>query len=179
MQESRVLSSDDHPHEFVRYDRLAEMVGNPPSDHSALTALAAEVAADYRGRERERVLASKRRRSVQRPLEATSLRTFQLEFIVWLAAFVLWSIIGQNPWLAALVVAAAVLTLVIRAMRKHRAMQNARNGIPANQPCSCLACRYDLTGLPDSIPHEWIAAHVGPRRCPECGEPWPLVPRSG
>ncbi len=43
---------------------------------------------------------------------------------------------------------------------------------------ACPACTYDLTGLPDFIPHEWIAAHASPRRCLECGEPWPLVPRT-
>lgn len=161
----------------MQYDRLAEMVGNPPSDHSALTALAAEVAADFRGRERERALIGKRGRPSLHLSHPASLRTFQVEFIVWLAAFVLWSIIGQNPWLAALVVAAAVLTLVVRAVRKRRAMRRLLDGISANDHQDCLTCGYDLSGLPASIPHEWIAAYAGPRRCPECGEPWPMVPR--
>lgn len=41
----------------------------------------------------------------------------------------------------------------------------------------CPDCRYDLTGLPDAIPTDSTGGiRTGPRKCPECGAAWPLVP---
>ena len=41
----------------------------------------------------------------------------------------------------------------------------------------CPDCRYDLSGHADAIGSSLFDdQHVGPRRCTECGAPWPLVP---
>lgn len=41
----------------------------------------------------------------------------------------------------------------------------------------CPDCGYDLTGAPPAIdPTRLAGADVGPRLCPECGSPWPLLP---
>lgn len=44
------------------------------------------------------------------------------------------------------------------------------------RPGRCLFCRYDLSGVPESVPVAVSGVSLGPRRCPECGEPWPKVP---
>lgn len=42
---------------------------------------------------------------------------------------------------------------------------------------TCPACSYDLTGVEAGIGPELTEEfHFGPRRCPECGMHWPLVP---
>lgn len=47
----------------------------------------------------------------------------------------------------------------------------------------CPDCEYDLTGCPEAIEPGWVeGVSIGPRRCPECSAPWPLLPppsRSG
>lgn len=41
----------------------------------------------------------------------------------------------------------------------------------------CPDCRYDLAGLPDAVGVNAAAGlRTGPRRCPECGAGWPLIP---
>lgn len=40
----------------------------------------------------------------------------------------------------------------------------------------CPRCDYDLRSLPRPIEPAQAGFDPGPRRCPECGEPWPLVP---
>lgn len=41
----------------------------------------------------------------------------------------------------------------------------------------CPDCEYDLSGVPGAFDVKATAnVPVGPRRCPECGCPWPLVP---
>lgn len=85
------------------------------------------------------------------------------------------SVISQNLWVAMPVLAVAILALAIRSARRREAQNKAITTGSSTEICH--SCTYDLTGLPDSIPHEWVAVHVGPRRCPECGELWPRVPR--
>lgn len=42
---------------------------------------------------------------------------------------------------------------------------------------ACPDCAYDLTGsLPAIEPSIFGGQSVGPRTCPECGVPWPLLP---
>lgn len=40
----------------------------------------------------------------------------------------------------------------------------------------CPDCGFDLAGTPAGIDAEAFGVDVGPRRCPECGALWPLVP---
>lgn len=41
----------------------------------------------------------------------------------------------------------------------------------------CPACGYDLSGSVPAIPPEDLEGQwIGPRRCPECGAAWPLLP---
>ncbi len=41
----------------------------------------------------------------------------------------------------------------------------------------CLSCSYLLTGLASAVdPGQCHGIDFGPRTCPECGRPWPMVP---
>jgi len=40
----------------------------------------------------------------------------------------------------------------------------------------CPDCSYPLLGLPDGEPRTGAVPGIGPRRCCECGTPWPLLP---
>lgn len=42
---------------------------------------------------------------------------------------------------------------------------------------TCASCDYELSGHDDAIPPTALGGwKIGPRRCPECGALWPLVP---
>lgn len=41
---------------------------------------------------------------------------------------------------------------------------------------SCPDCGYDLRGTPRGIDPSVLGLDIGPRRCPECGARWPLLP---
>lgn len=43
----------------------------------------------------------------------------------------------------------------------------------------CPDCGFDLAGTPAGLEVETFGVDVGPRRCPECGAWWPLVPPPG
>jgi hypothetical protein len=44
---------------------------------------------------------------------------------------------------------------------------------------ACVDCDYDLSGaLPGIDPQRLAGSDVGPRVCPECKSPWPLLPPS-
>ncbi len=176
MQESSVLLTGDQSDEFEQYDRLAGMVGNPPSDHSILTAVAAEVVANLRTREREHSAARARRITIQAQTKRNPPSLWLFEITAWIVTgSIALSMVMQNPWTAASILVLMFLAAWINSARKRSITRCTMN--PIETSLNCPRCRYDLTGLPDSIPHEWIAAHSGPRRCPECGEPWPMVPR--
>ena len=40
----------------------------------------------------------------------------------------------------------------------------------------CPYCGYELAGLSDALFPAIVSVRLGPRRCPECGESWPLIP---
>ena len=41
----------------------------------------------------------------------------------------------------------------------------------------CVDCNHDLSKAPSALPTEPMdGTNVGPRACPKCGTPWPLVP---
>lgn len=51
-----------------------------------------------------------------------------------------------------------------------------RASAPPSGKDRCPRCRYDLSGLRDALFPLVVSVRLGPRRCPECGEPWPLIP---
>lgn len=58
-----------------------------------------------------------------------------------------------------------------------RAFSLARRLVGSVAAKRCCNCQYPLAGVPDAIPSRILqGVEVGPRRCPECGAPWPLVP---
>ena len=72
------------------------------------------------------------------------------------------------PIFLLIVLVAALGTALVNYFRRLR-RRPARWGV-------CPNCRYDLLNLPDAIPESVLGFSIGPRRCPECGEPWPRVP---
>jgi hypothetical protein len=62
-------------------------------------------------------------------------------------------------------IAAAIPLELRRAARRARLLRCLREG-------TCCDCGYALAGTPDGI----AGCPAGPRNCPECGCPWPLVP---
>lgn len=66
----------------------------------------------------------------------------------------------------------AVLT--VRLLLLHHPLSRLIDAIDHRR---CPDCGYDLTGAPPAIdPTRLAGADVGPRLCPECGSPWPLLP---
>lgn len=178
------------PSQFDSYDQLADLAEKAPVAPQAATHLSAEVAADLRNRLQATgaTPANLQPRATERggtaPKADWSSRFFAELLLLFLfaqlgAMGVGYAVFAKYWWLIAIVLSpiivgglAVMLPLHKRKMQRHRSMV-------ARSEARCVECNYNLHGLSDSIPHEWIAAHVGPRRCPECGEPWPLVPRSG
>jgi hypothetical protein len=83
---------------------------------------------------------------------------------LWFAAIGSWQIVG---WWALVPITALVFVALLLESRRGRSQ-----GVPAH----CPACGYDLRGLPEAVPVEVLGVRLGPRRCVECGEPWPRVP---
>jgi hypothetical protein len=72
-------------------------------------------------------------------------------------------------WASTLFWVAYVGALLVSITRLHRARRAATEAI---RQVRCPDCAYDLVGSPAAFAEK----RIGPRRCPECGSPWPLVP---
>lgn len=162
------------PSEFDSYDRLADVFNSAPTVQYLPTTLSEEVASDFR----------ERRNAIE--TQACDLRIgadLGRHIGLWIKVLFLWAVgffaifvARFSLWIAAILLVTVGLGVWARLAVTRRARK--RGDIKPSTRGRCFGCEYDLTGLSDSIPYEWITAHVGPRRCPECGEPWPLVPRS-
>lgn len=80
----------------------------------------------------------------------------------------LWT--GPRP----LIIAAALLgALILLALPLHARTRARRARLTRSlRDRACPDCNYNLAGAPEGLP----GSLAGPRTCPECGAPWPLVP---
>lgn len=88
-------------------------------------------------------------------------------------------VLGYIAILIGVPVVVVVLAMVVmNAFRKKKAsFLSSMNNLRAQQirqKLECPGCGYDLSGCRDAVGIE-SAHRVGPERCPECGNAWPLV----
>ncbi len=88
-----------------------------------------------------------------------------LYLIVWVVAF--WDLaIGMT-------LAAATVTIAVHLWRSSKRSFLTR----ALKRQFCPDCKYDLRGCdPGLAPDLLLGLNIGPKRCPECGSHWPLLP---
>ncbi len=152
------------------YEALAEIAeGRGGGDRNKLAPLAAKVASDlkHRGRWPEQVLEEARAARREAPGRG---RLVLVVMGLWLA-FLLGAAILVG-WIMVLPFAAVLMPLFV--LEWHRRRSERARAERAERP-TCPGCGYDLSGLADALPREWVVGSSGPRRCPECGEAWPLV----
>lgn len=95
-------------------------------------------------------------------------------WLVFVAACVLWAW-GMVPASSLIAVIPGLLVgaiFRIEAEREYRRRVREQRRI---QGSACLRCGFMLTGIDRPIPKTLVGRDVGPRRCPECGLPWPMV----
>lgn len=98
-----------------------------------------------------------------------------IEFIAAVAILLAIVEFGALPLAWALALLLIVTGLVV-ALQVHRRDQ-LKPALIALDRCECPDCGYDLAGTTPGLPLERTnGVNVGPRLCPECGVPWPLVP---
>lgn len=170
--------------EWAAYNRLADFAAASVVVEADLSRLSSEVTLDLRARWHPILAAAskwRRRPALESPrwTDATEIAVSEINDLVMSVLLypiflVVGSCIGFNKWvawiLAVIFVVFVIRALVVESRRKHAAA--------AINSEACPSCSYDLTGLPNVIPISLVGLPTGPRRCPECGEPWPLVPRT-
>jgi hypothetical protein len=103
------------------------------------------------------------------PLGVADIVFWALLIPAWVV--VLW--LDNQSWLLWLIFAAIIALVFIRGRRQNL----AASLMDAIEHRACPACGYDLNGSPDGIePDLVLDTRTGPRVCPECGTPWPLLP---
>lgn len=69
------------------------------------------------------------------------------------------------------------VVLSLTALRFLRDKMPRESVVLATLAGDCPHCGHGLAGLPDGLPGKVLRGlRTGPRRCPECGAWWPLVP---
>jgi len=154
------------------YDELADLASRQSLDQGAIAPLAAVVSSDlkHRGRWADRLgdgAAAAKRETFGRGWMVI------VALCVWLALLLVATM--AVGWIMALPFAAVLAPVLV--LEWHRRRSDRARRERAERP-TCPRCGYDLSGLGDDLPREWVVGSSGPRRCPECGEAWPLVPRT-
>jgi len=77
--------------------------------------------------------------------------------------------------LAWIILPVAAVLWVLRRLIVQRGLQARLNLALGGRRCP--GCRYDLSDSPPGLPPQSLNGQwPGPRRCPECGSAWPLIP---
>jgi hypothetical protein len=88
-----------------------------------------------------------------------------------------WLILVAGLWLliapGMLIGGAVVIGLVVAKLGHDAAQRRLYRTLI--QP-RCIHCEYSMEAAVDGLPAELLGGHTGPRRCPECGLPWPCIP---
>lgn len=92
---------------------------------------------------------------------------------LWMVNVVL---VTAIPLVAASACVAPVFLILIAALVAAHLLRPSRIRARRLTKLRCPACEYDLHDLPEALPAAAAGYLIGPRRCPECGEPWPRVP---
>jgi hypothetical protein len=157
---------------FDEYDALADLAAHPGAAQDAVAPLAASVSGDLKRRggwgdrsESESTDEGTPRRAGRWPLVIIGLAA-------WLTVLLAVTLVVH--WLMGVAFLAVSVPAVF--LERHRRREERARRERLTRPL-CPACAYDLTGLEDALPRAWVVGRSGPRRCPECGEVWPLVPR--
>lgn len=158
---------------FAAYDALAALARSPGAAQAEIVRLAAEVSSDLKRRGRwpgvpETVPPAEKAERAAMP------RLVPVLLVVWLGIMLAAALVAG--WLMVLPFLAVCIPVI--ALEVHRRRSERARRERAARP-TCPACAYDLSGLADDLPREWVVGSSGPSRCPECGRAWPLVGRDG
>lgn len=103
--------------------------------------------------------------------------------LVMTGAFVCWMAVLGVPAIGRVFQGNGLLWLVWSGLlvgalaRSWTAMELVKRARASLRLGRCPDCGYDLAGVPGvSVRDGERAVSIGPRRCPECGAPWPLLP---
>lgn len=153
------------------YDTLAEMARRPGAPQSDVAPLAALVSADLKRRGRWFEDGEDAEGGAKPEAFGRGVLVFA-GLVAWLAVLLgVTLVVGWIMALAFVGVSVPALLLELHRRKSERARRARATGLV------CPKCAYDLAGLGDDLPREWVVGSSGPRRCPECGAPWPMVLR--
>jgi hypothetical protein len=91
-------------------------------------------------------------------------------FLVSATVLIALGSMGKAPMTS--ISAAVIITVLL----VREARRSSTPGWKTPTPGVCPRCTYDLHGHDEAIPESLIGKRIGPDRCPECGQRWPLIP---
>lgn len=161
------------------YEEYVSHLGDVGDDERAAMQRAALV------RETKRRLAHWNRPGVAPSSLATTPSTISVTRVVAIAvvALIVWIALAYLPsvWIAGLPrwapyagIALFGATSILAILRVGRAQEQLLAGAGSGR---CVDCGYDLRETrPAIVPNDLDGQWIGPRACPECGAPWPMLP---